>query len=148
MEGWDYLGPVHRAHRDGVEKRAIRGAMSVLVVEDDADMRGAIREILVMSGFHVDVAEDGEAALRLADRGDYDVLVTDLRLPKLSGIEVARRIRMRPRPPRMVLITAYPDWYESARDDGESVIIRKPLSLRTLAQVVREQALKVDSAEG
>ncbi len=65
----------------------------VLVVEDDADIAQVLQRSLRMEGYEVRVAADGEAALEEASRFHPDLVVLDLGLPKLDGIEVARRLR-------------------------------------------------------
>ena len=65
----------------------------VLVVEDDEDIALAVQRSLRMEGYEVRIAADGEAALDSAVQFSPDVVVLDLGLPKLDGIEVARRLR-------------------------------------------------------
>ena len=65
----------------------------VLVVEDEPAVRDALGYALRGEGFDVDTADDGESGLRAAQKGDYDVVVLDLMLPKMSGTEVCRRLR-------------------------------------------------------
>jgi len=65
----------------------------VLVVEDDDDIAQVLQRSLRMEGYDVRVAADGEAALSEAGRFHPDLVVLDLGLPKLDGIEVARRLR-------------------------------------------------------
>ncbi len=67
--------------------------MRVLIVEDEKDLVQAIVKVLSSQGYAADVAYDGEEALVLADVNDYDVMILDLNLPKIDGIEVCRRIR-------------------------------------------------------
>jgi two-component system, OmpR family, response regulator RegX3 len=65
----------------------------VLIIEDEAAVRDALDYSLRGDGFEVAVASDGEAGLRAAQAGDFDVVVLDLMLPKMSGTEVCRRLR-------------------------------------------------------
>jgi two-component system response regulator MprA len=65
----------------------------VLVVEDDDDIAQALQRSLRLEGYDVRIAGDGEAALTVADAFVPDLVVLDLGLPKLDGIEVARRLR-------------------------------------------------------
>ena len=69
------------------------GRPRVLVVEDDADIAGVLRRSLDKEGYDVRVAGDGEAALEESGVFEPDAVVLDLGLPKLDGIEVARRMR-------------------------------------------------------
>ena len=69
------------------------GSPRVLVVEDDAEIAGALRRSLGMEGYDVRLADDGEAALEESEVFKPDAVVLDLGLPKLDGIEVCRRLR-------------------------------------------------------
>src|SRR5215204_948465 len=73
--------------------RAMSGRPRVLVVEDDADIAGVLRRSLDKEGYQVRVAGDGEAALEESSVFEPDAVVLDLGLPKLDGVEVARRLR-------------------------------------------------------
>jgi CheY-like chemotaxis protein len=64
-----------------------------LVVDDEADIADTIRELLEREGFHVTVASDGAAALMALDRGEFDVVLSDLRMPGVSGPEMYERVR-------------------------------------------------------
>ena len=66
---------------------------SVLVCEDDERMRYAVVRALQQDGYEVDEASDGESALESVRQGGYSVVVLDWELPKLSGIDVCKRIR-------------------------------------------------------
>src|SRR5438445_13420751 len=73
----------------GAEREA---PMRVLVVEDDEELADAIGTGLRRAQMAVDVVYDGEAALERADGVDYDVMVLDRDLPRVSGDEVCRRV--------------------------------------------------------
>ena len=63
--------------------------MKILVVEDDKTVGEYVRRGLDEAGYHAELVGDGDQGLRLATGGHFDLLVLDLRLPKLSGIEVS-----------------------------------------------------------
>jgi DNA-binding response OmpR family regulator len=65
----------------------------VLVVEDDTEIAGALRRSLRLEGYDVKLAEDGESALEESSVFEPDAVVLDLGLPRLDGVEVARRLR-------------------------------------------------------
>ncbi|MCY7396554.1 MAG: response regulator transcription factor [Nocardioides sp.] len=67
--------------------------MRVLVVEDEPGLARALRRGLGADGFTVDVARDGESGLGLARDGDYDAVLLDVMLPRMSGYDVVRRLR-------------------------------------------------------
>lgn len=67
--------------------------MRILLVEDDVSLGAGIRTVLRRGAFAVDWVEDGNAAVLAASDGDFDLMLLDLGLPRLDGIEVIRRLR-------------------------------------------------------
>jgi DNA-binding response OmpR family regulator len=65
----------------------------ILLVEDDATLRFIIKDNLELNHFGVDIAEDGEMALRLFHESEYSLIILDVMLPKVDGFTVAREIR-------------------------------------------------------
>lgn len=80
--------------------------MRLLIVEDSAALRNSLRSGLVGEGFAVDVAEDGQAGLVFARNNPYDVLILDLMLPKLDGMQVLAELRSKPDRPHVLVLTA------------------------------------------
>src|SRR5262249_20718891 len=66
---------------------------TILVVEDEADVRELIFLHLHRDGYATDFAADGEQALQMAQKGKYDLFVLDWMLPKMSGLELTRTLR-------------------------------------------------------
>jgi two-component system alkaline phosphatase synthesis response regulator PhoP len=65
----------------------------ILLVEDDEAMAVGLRDGFGFEGYQVSVAEDGETALRMAADGDWDLMILDVMLPKMSGLDVCKQIR-------------------------------------------------------
>src|SRR5947209_9150311 len=87
---------------------AIRGGLSVLVVEDDADAAATYAAILGLSGHRPRVARDGGEALRRAAEDPPDVVLLDIALPGLDGYRVAERLRGDcAKPPFIVAVSGY-----------------------------------------
>ncbi len=80
--------------------------MHLLVVEDDPKIAAFLRQGLEESGYHVTTVRDGEAGLHEARWNHYDLLVLDLMLPKLDGIEVARQLRAARKALPILMLTA------------------------------------------
>lgn len=129
---------VRRRRAAGPSSRQLR----VLIVEDDDDLRAAVREVFFMYGYLVSTAADGFAAVEAAAQSPCDVIVSDVRLPGLDGLAVSRSARTLDRPPKVILMTAYPDWkvYFDAIDSGAYAIVSKPVTLAKLAEMVRQAA--------
>ncbi|MFQ5753393.1 MAG: response regulator, partial [bacterium] len=80
---------------------------TILLVEDDVNTRTGLFEILTEEGYHVESAEDGADALKIMESGIIDLLLSDLRLPDLSGLELHEKVK-RVHPELITIImTAY-----------------------------------------
>jgi DNA-binding response OmpR family regulator len=111
----------------------------VLLIEDDARIREIVERGLGSRGFVVTSAEDGPAGLDLARKLEVDVVLLDLMLPGLSGLEVLEEIRLaKPRLP-VVALTALDDTRSKVAglDAGADDYLTKPFSLEELAARVR-----------
>ena len=80
----------------------------ILIVDDDAALREGIAETVGDLGHTPEPAADGEAALARVAQGGIDVMLLDLRMPGIDGIEVLRRLRALPAPPPVAVLTAVP----------------------------------------
>jgi signal transduction histidine kinase len=103
----------------------------VLLVEDEPQVREALLDALSQQGHVVHVAADGRAALAILEREPVDVVVTDLALPGVSGLEVARVAKqLRPGTP-VILVTAWPAGPDASRLEASGVdaVIDKPVGL-------------------
>jgi DNA-binding response OmpR family regulator len=82
---------------DGPARAPLQGEPTprqrILVVEDDAAIRQVNSEVLTHSGYQVDVAEDGAAAWDALQRTNYDLVVTDNNMPKVTGVELIQKIQ-------------------------------------------------------
>ncbi len=108
-----------------------------LVVDDSRAIREAMSSILVRDGWIVDVAEHGGRALTMARQLTYDLIITDLEMPELSGFELIEQLRDEPGPgaaPRIVVITsrATAENRRHAQALGVHSLIAKPVTRRKL----------------
>ncbi len=109
----------------------------ILVVEDDDGIRETLKYNLAMAGYGVQEAKDGGGALRLARAGKPDLIVLDLMLPGMSGLEVCRALRRSSRVP-IIMITARDAEVDKivGLELGADDYITKPFSIReVLARV-------------
>ena len=111
----------------------------VLVVDDDAAVRYTIREILESSGMDVAEAADGAQALEALDVDPFQLVISDLRMPKVDGLELLRKAKARPQPPRVILITAHGSEQRAveAMKLGAFDYFKKPFEMDELLTVVR-----------
>lgn len=113
---------------------------SVLVVDDDAAIRREYHKILGRAGFDVQVAEDGRMAIELLRAKGVDLIVSDLEMPHMTGVELLREVRQVDLDVPMILITGNPN-LDSAIDAvhyGAFRYLTKPVGVEQLATVARE----------
>ncbi|MCE0504746.1 MULTISPECIES: phosphate regulon transcriptional regulator PhoB [unclassified Roseivivax] len=115
----------------------------VLVVEDEAAQREVLSYNLEAEGFRVARAEDGEEAMLLFDEEQPDIVILDWMLPKLSGIEVCRQIKIRPetRGVPVIMLSARSEEVDRVRglETGADDYVVKPYSVIELMARVRAQ---------
>jgi len=113
--------------------------MRVLVVEDDVRMAAAIRRGLRFEGLVVDLAGDGEEALRVIGATEYDAVVLDVMLPGLDGFETCRRLRAGRMWVPVLMLTARDAVEDRVRglDGGADDYLTKPFSLAELTARLR-----------
>ncbi len=124
--------------------------MRVLVIEDDDSLRTALRRALVLGGFDVELAADGEEGLAKAQSGVADVIVLDLGLPLLDGTEICRRLREAGDRTPILMLTAR-DAIEdrvAGLDAGADDYLVKPYDVRELRARLKAIARRhLDDAE-
>jgi two-component system OmpR family response regulator len=122
--------------------------MRVLVVEDDARMAAAIRRGLRYEGLVVDVAGDGDEALARVSAIEYEVVVLDVMLPGIDGVETCRRLRERANWVPVLMLTARDAIEDRVRglDGGADDYMTKPFSLAELTARLRALARRGQSA--
>jgi CheY-like chemotaxis protein len=108
--------------------------LRVLVADDNADLRGAISEMLGAAGCAVRVASDGEEAVNVALETQLDVILMDVEMPRLDGLQAATRLRAQGFRGVIVAITAdaMPEHRTEALAAGCNEHIAKPVHFRDL----------------
>ena len=110
----------------------------ILIVEDDAAIAAIERDYLSVSGFEVEIAEDGNSGLRKGSTGAYDLILLDLMLPEMDGFEVCRRLREKTDIP-ILMVTARREDIDKIRGLGLGAddYIEKPFSPGVLVARVK-----------
>lgn len=113
--------------------------MRILITEDEKDLAQALARGLRKQGYAADIAYDGEEALVLAEVNDYDLIILDLNLPKIDGVEVCRRIRASDSPTGILMLTARStlDDRVNGLDQGADDYLVKPFHFPELLARVR-----------
>lgn len=108
--------------------------MRILVIEDESTLREGLRSDLTAAGHSVDVAADGEEGLYAALELPIDVAIVDIGLPKMSGLEVIRRLRAQGRRCGVLVLTARDRWQDKVEglSAGADDYVAKPFNFEEL----------------
>jgi two-component system response regulator AtoC len=121
----------------------------ILIVDDEPSILESLEMFFSEKGHLVSLAGDGRTALGQLDSGGQDIVVLDVRLPDINGLDILARIQNRTAPPKVIMITAYQDMHTTieAMKRGAFDYIHKPLDAEELEQSVDKalQVLAVDS---
>jgi DNA-binding NtrC family response regulator len=126
---------------------------SILVVDDERGIRSLCGDVFRRAGYQVETADTGEAGLVAAKAGNFDLVLCDINLPGIDGLQVLEQILADTAPPTVILITAYPSVDTAVRGMklGARDYITKPFTpdeLRMVAErALDEDALRRENAE-
>ena len=121
----------------------------VLVVDDEAIVRESIRDWLKDAGYEVSVAESGEEALELIQKQNFGVMILDLRLPGMNGIDVLKKVKVVKPNIKSIVITAYPTMLtqEEATKLGAIDYLVKPVFPDKLEELIRNILGEVEKSK-
>lgn len=110
---------------------------AILIVDDDPTVRAIAKEILKVDGHSMVEAGDGLEALALVERLPIDVVIVDMLMPRMDGLETIRALRSRHRPPSIIAISSgglldADRLLQMASTSGADATLQKPLRLATL----------------
>ena len=122
---------------------------SILIVDDELSMREFLRILLEKEGHEVATAANGNVALELSGRQTFDLVVTDIRMPGMTGLELLAQLKHARPETGVIMITAFasPDDAVAAMKNGAFDYITKPFNVDEIKTVVRS-ALKKKAACG
>ena len=106
----------------------------ILYVDDEANLRILVKDQLVAEGFSVDTADDGDTAVEMLKKQKYNLVLLDIRMPRMGGIEVLKYIKEHKLSCRVIMLTAVDDLsvaLESVKN-GANDYLTKPYDLPTL----------------
>jgi len=113
-------------------------AKKVLVVDDEKGMRFLLSEVLNNQGFEVSVASDGQESLDKLEKDRFDLVVTDIHMPRLDGIAMLKRMKWSGRNEKVIIMTGDPSDQRLLCDDIPNLVTRlfKPFGMETFLSVV------------
>jgi heterodisulfide reductase subunit A len=121
----------------------------ILIVDDEAIVRESIRDWLTDAGYHVLTAESGEEALSLIKKQSFGVIIVDLRLPGLTGIDVLKKVKLSKPDIKSIVITAFPTMLtkDEAKKLGAIDYLVKPIFPDKLEGLILEALGELKSKE-
>jgi len=122
---------------------------SILVVDDEPAMRLAISHSLSRKGYTVASASSGREALDMIDRGHYHLLITDMKMPKMSGLQVLERAKaIAPQVP-IIIMTAFGTINNAvnAMQEGAADYLLKPFSTETLQETINKVLATIEQPD-
>ncbi len=113
--------------------------MKVLLVEDEKKLIGALKYLFEKNNINLDFAEDGEEGLLFAEKDIYDVIILDIMLPKISGLEILKNIRKQKNSTPVLMLTAKDTIEDRVKglDLGADDYLIKPFAIEELLARVR-----------
>lgn len=124
--------------------------MKILIIEDEVMLANSLKTLLESKGFSVEAVYDGESGAEYAELSVYDLLILDVMMPKLNGIDVARRVRSKRCTTPILMLTAKSDLEDriAGLNAGADYYLTKPFDSRELLACInallRRQGNQVD----
>jgi DNA-binding response OmpR family regulator len=121
----------------------------ILIIDDDATVRRSHEAVLKANGYDVDVAENGQEAIKKSKAKLYNLALVDLRLPDMDGIELLTSMREAVPKTVKIIITGYPSQENAieAVNRGADGYIVKPYTMEDLLRKIKEQLQKQQEAK-
>ena len=121
--------------------------MRILLAEDELALSKAYAQVLIMQGYEVEPVYDGKAALEAANSGTYDLMIFDVMMPKMSGLEVLKALREAGNTTYVIMLTAMSELDDKIEglESGADEYLTKPIPLKELAARVRSLERRIDT---
>jgi CheY-like chemotaxis protein len=120
-----------------------------LVVDDNEDIRDVFCRLVERAGHVADTAADGQEAVDVLQRESFDVMLLDLTMPRMNGVEVVRWLKARPDVAptmRVVVISAWAGEHRAVLQElGIENVMQKPLRIQQLTDLITETLLELES---
>jgi DNA-binding response OmpR family regulator len=112
----------------------------IMIIEDDEAMRSLLEDFFEEEGFETDSASNGADALRILSKDHLDLIITDIRMPGLTGLDILPRLRRLKPETSIIVMTAYgsEDVRRRSLDRGATTYLEKPIHLSQLRTLIHE----------
>jgi CheY-like chemotaxis protein len=124
----------------GFTEEEAKTKLKILVVDDDENIREVLSDLLLLEGYEILLAEDGEQALLIFEEILPDVVITDLGMPGISGWEVARRIKSKDPSKKVIVISGWGATLQKDQLEENYVdqVLPKPFHLEQVKKIIAE----------
>ena len=115
--------------------------MKVLLVDDEHELVSTLAERLSFRGIQADWATSGEEAMRLTEKNTYDVAVLDVKIPRISGLELKRRLHAKIPAMKFIFMTGHgseDEFRNCSAETGEGCYLVKPVNIEDLIQKMHD----------
>ncbi len=116
----------------------------ILVVDDDEDIRKVLETILEDEGYVVDSVDTAKKAIERSEKDFYNLVLIDVRLPDMEGIELLTKMRSTTPKMRKIIITGYPTLQNAiaAVNKGADAYVMKPFDMEKVLQIIKDQLMR------
>lgn len=127
----------------------MKNNISVLIVDDEEMMRNLLEKILAREGYKIRTAEDGLAALEMQREEPSDIIISDMKMPRMNGFELLKEIKKDYPKTGTIIMTAYGDTYtvKDALLLGADEYLTKPFKSYELSMIVERAYWRILSTE-
>jgi DNA-binding NtrC family response regulator len=126
--------------REGAARK--RADINVLIVDDEKNLTQAMRRLLSAEGYRAEVAASGELALEAIKELPFDIILLDINMPGMNGLEAFKKLRKVSPKSKVIMITGYGKTLkalvEEARELGVHSIIDKPFKINQITDAIQE----------
>ncbi len=110
----------------------------ILIIDDDEEMRSLLKDFLEEDGFETDSAGNGVDAFQKVDAEPFDIIITDIRMPGLTGLDILPVLRRLRPEASIIVITAFggEEVYDKSRERGADAYLEKPIQFSKLRKLI------------
>jgi DNA-binding NtrC family response regulator len=123
--------------------------ISILIVDDEESVRDSLYNWFIEDGYRVECAENAKKALVILESGDFDIILADIKMPGMDGLEMLRRIKLLKSDSIVIVMTAFAtvDTAVQALKDGAFDYVTKPFDPDDLSHLIRNASKQINLAE-
>jgi DNA-binding NtrC family response regulator len=123
--------------------------ISILIVDDESSVRDSLYNWFIEDGYHVACAEDAKVALSVLETEDFDIVLTDIKMPGMDGLEMLKRIKAIKKDAVVIMMTAFAtvDTAVQALKDGAFDYVTKPFDPDDLSHLIRNASKQISLIE-